>query len=131
MTDPHDRLLSTPQVAELLGTTQPAVNWAIRHRKLPVAATTRYGHHRLDRDAVLAWAATNSFAPARPQQAWLATAKALEVLGPATSEELAAYRDINQGNIRKHLLILAAQGAVERGPDGQWSLTAEQTAGVA
>jgi len=132
MTEPHDRqLLSTREVAELLGTTQPAVGWAIRIRNMPVAATTRYGHHRLDRDAVLAWAATNTFQPSKPRHAWLETAKALEVLGPATTEEIAAYRGIHPGNVRKHLLILDAEGAVERGADGQWSLRALQAAGAA
>ena len=104
---------------------------AILTRGMPVAATTRHGHHRLDRDTVLAWAAEHPFKAPNPRHAWLGTAQALEDLGPATADEIAAYRDIHAGNIRKHLLILAAQGAVERGPDGQWSLTAEQTAGVA
>lgn len=104
---------------------------AILTRDMPVAATTSHGHYRLDRDAVLAWAAANPFKAPNPRHAWVATAKALETLGPATADEIAAYRGIHPGNIRKHLLILAAQGAVERGADGQWSLTALQAAGAA
>lgn len=126
-------LITTREAADLLGATQGAVRMAILTRDMPVVSTstTRHGHYRLDRAAVLDWAATHTFKEYTPRHSWVRTRQALEVLGNATADEIAAYRGIHPGNVRKHLSVLAEDGSAQRGRDGRWSLIVRESVGAA
>lgn len=118
-----ERLLTTTEAAELVGRTQAVVRTAICQGKLPAAGRTRLGHHLLRYEDVLDWVQRYPTYRPHPANRWNNTAAALSELGPATVEELGAYLSLHPGNVRKHLLILAAQGRAQREADGQWVLT--------
>lgn len=126
-TTQYDRLLTTTEAAELVGRTQAVVRTAICQGKLPAAGRTRLGHHLLRREDVLEWVRRHPTYRPHPANRWDKTASALAELGPATVEELGAYLSLHPGNVRKHLLILSAQGRAERRPDGQWVVSATST----
>lgn len=127
-----DRLLTTTEAAELVGRTQAVIRTAICQGKLPAAGRTPLGHHLLRQSDVLDWVRRHPTYRPHPGNRWNNTAAALGELGPATVEELGAFLSLHPGNVRKHLLILAAQGRAERRPDGQWVLTDQSdTSGAA
>ena len=119
-----EKLLNTTEAAAITARHMGTTRTAILQGQLPVADRTSLGRPLIRRSDLLAW---DKRALRRRRQKekkpWLKAAKALGVLGSATAEELAGYLSIHPGNVRKHLLILEAQGQVQRGKDGQWSLT--------
>jgi DNA-directed RNA polymerase specialized sigma24 family protein len=126
-----DEVITTTEAAKLTGRTVGAVRQAARRGVLPSVGKNPDGFHQLRRSDVLVWDRTHRRQTMPTRRPWERTAQAVAELEVATTDELAAYVGLHVGNVRKHLLILRAQGRAERRDDGQWVLTADAHAGAA
>jgi hypothetical protein len=125
-------LLTTGQAAELIGRSPYAIRNALRSGALQSAERTDQGQHRLRPTDVLAWDRSHPAKAMPLRRPWEQTAIALNTLGgEASAEELAVYLHLHTGNVRKHLLVLEADGRAERHADGQWGLIVRSRVGAA
>jgi DNA-directed RNA polymerase specialized sigma24 family protein len=117
--------LTTREVAVLTGRSQGAVRTAILEGRL--AGERQLDGWRVTREEALAWHARTRRIPCpSSSRPWNRAADMLAEYGAMTSEELARLLELNSGNARKHLAILAKEGRAERLPDGQWVLIDKQ-----
>ncbi|MGH9129010.1 MAG: helix-turn-helix domain-containing protein [Acidimicrobiales bacterium] len=115
------RLLTTTEAGQLVGRSPAAIRRAAHAGALVYAGFNEQRRPLLDKDAVLSWAAAHPGKPSPPRQRWLTTLDALDLLGPATSVEVATYLGLHPGNVRKHLKILTSTNDVVRLDTGQWA----------
>lgn len=119
-----EELVTTTDIARITGRNDATIRSAIRAGHIPQVTRTTLGRPLVRLSDALAWhKAIRPPAPHTPPT-WDATATALATLGPSTPDEIAAYRNLHPGNIRKHLAILAAQRRAEQRADGHWTVTA-------
>ena len=129
MAEPN--LFTTTDVANLTNRSIAAVRRAIFVGTLASVGRIDFGRPLVTREAALAWNARAVRHAPRRDTANAPIEHALGQYGPATPAELAELVSLHPGNVRKHLAILAARGAAERLPDGQWVLIAESAQGAA
>ena len=113
------KLLTTRQVAELVGRSPDSVKRALNFGTLPGCRVD--GFWRVRPEDALAWDARACRQPSRTtKRAYDQAAELLKEYGSATPDELAQLLMIHVGNARKHLAILGNQGRAHRHEDGQW-----------
>jgi predicted transcriptional regulator of viral defense system len=112
--------LTTREVAALTGRTQSAVRVALGRGDLP--GSRPRDKWLVKRDDALAWNTRTRVISRRSSQPWNRAAEMLAEFGAMTAEELARLVELNSGNARKHLAILAKEGRAQRLSDGQWVL---------
>lgn len=119
--------LTTVDAGQVLGITPAAVRGHIHAGDLPAhrdGPAWRIRHVDLDRFAAR-WEPPRNADQRRssgPDAIW-ATLNALEVLGEATTGELATAVGRHDGNVRKYLQVLQLGGHVTRSSDGTYLLT--------
>lgn len=113
-------IINTTEAARITGRSVDAVRSAIREGSISAVGRTVTGRPLIRRADVLAWNERARRGSGHPTKPWERAIEALELLGPATTSEVGAFLGIHPGNARKHLAILAQQGRVRRGEDGQW-----------
>jgi DNA-directed RNA polymerase specialized sigma24 family protein len=121
--------LTTREAALFTGRTQNAVKSALGRGQL-------HGRRELDgwrvtRAEVLAWVAQTRKVTRPSSRPWDRAAELLEEFGSLAPQEMAPLLDRHEGNARKYLAILRAEGRAERLPDGQWVLTKRRQVGAA
>jgi hypothetical protein len=114
-------VLTTPQAAALVGRHESSLKHALADGKLPGVRT--FAGWQIRREDVIAWDHQARRYRRGRTATWNQAADLLATHGPATAAEVADLLDINVGNARKHLAILAKEGRAQRGPDGRWILT--------
>lgn len=114
-------LITTTEAAQLINRSPNAVRTLVQHGRLRYVGLNEQRRPLLSKASVLAWYATHPAKPGKTRRPWLDTLGALRGLGPATSDELAAYLGLHPGNVRKHLRILAETRDAIRLSDGQWA----------
>jgi DNA-binding transcriptional ArsR family regulator len=85
----------------------------------------------VERNVLEEFAATYERRPRKPPQRRTSNTDSREKVArllaewqSATADELAVGISLHPGNVRKHLVILAAAGVAERDHEGLWRLTA-------
>ncbi|MGH9126789.1 MAG: helix-turn-helix domain-containing protein [Acidimicrobiales bacterium] len=124
----HDEMIGLPEVAMILGVHRATVNDMVRSRRLK--ARRRGAHWFVRPDDLAEFKAmyvrpSNAPAPRLGPCLPASAPRILELLSEfesASAVELAHLIGLHEGNIRKHLRLLQADGLVHRLEDGQWSL---------
>ncbi len=122
-------LVGLPDAARQLGVSSKTVRELVRQRRLPARRLGQLWY--VERQVLEEFADT--YKPRRPRPAQRRTANSesrervarlLAEWQEATAEELAIGIGLHPGNVRKHLVILASAGVVDRDDEGLWRLTA-------
>ena len=113
--------LTTREAAALSDRTQNAVKSALRTGRL--TGRRELDGWRVTQTEVLAWVARTRKINRPSSRPWDRAAELLEEYGSLDPQEMAPLLGRHEGNARKYLAILKAEGRAERLPDGQWTLT--------
>ena len=122
-------LLTTREAAAVTDRSQAAVKNGIRRGELP--GKRELDGWRVSRNDVLAWNARTRKAPRPSSRPWERAAELLAEYGSLSPQEMTPLLGRHEGNARKYLAILKAEGRAQRLPDGQWVLTNKSQAGAA